>query len=59
MCVTFAFQNLAAQVMKTKSRPLYLHLAASSGATFASWTAAYIIFDVKASLSSVAPCTVL
>ncbi len=48
-CLTlaFAFQNVAALVMKQRQRSIYLHVAASSAATVCSAIGAYIVFDVK------------
>jgi len=47
MTLAFAFQNVAALIMKQKQRSVYLHVAASSIATVCSGLGAYIVFDVK------------
>ena len=47
MVLAFAFQNVAALVMKQKSRSRLLHVAAASCATVCSAVGGYIIFDVK------------
>jgi len=51
MTLAFAFQNLAAHVMKLKTKPLYLHVACSSSATACFALGFYVILDLSVPLA--------